>query len=194
MGKMNYDELRFAWTDLETTGLSPAGGSILEIACVITDRHFNVVDKFHCLVDPGEDVLADMNDYVTKMHTENGLLKEIRENRGGNALSVTEADRAFSAFLKNCNNGEPNNVLLAGNSLAGVDIPFMRYFLPKSDGEVHYRYLDVTSFRIAAGVWFGNDTEYKKENGHRAFDDIVECIDEFKFVAKSVFKQELEMT
>lgn len=182
---MDYNTLRFAWIDLESTGLETEGGGVLEIACIITDRFLNELGRFHSLVNPGEDVLKNMNDYVTNMHTENGLLETVRAL---DTPTTEEADENFAEFLKRFNSGEPKNVILAGNSVAGVDIPFKKVFLPLSDAEMHYRYLDVTSVRIAAGIWFGHDTDFEKSRGHRAFDDILECLEEFRYVGAQLFK------
>lgn len=183
---MDYETLRFAWIDLESTGLEVEGGGVLEIACIVTNRFFNELGRFHSLVNPGEKALQGMNDYVRNMHTENGLLEAVRAL---DTPTTAEADEKFAEFLRKYNGGEPKNIILAGNSVAGVDIPFKRAFLPLSDAEMHYRYLDVTSVRIAAGIWFGHDTDFEKSRGHRAFDDIKECLEEFKYVAHQLFKK-----
>lgn len=182
---MDFDALRLAWTDLETTGLTVDGGGILEVACVITNRNLEDLGRFRVVVNPGEAVLGGMNDFVTDMHTQNGLLEEVRASK----IDVEEADLLFAEFLKNYHNGFPKNVILAGNTLAGVDIPFLREFMPLSDSEMHYRYLDVTSLRIAGGIWNGKDPEYMKKSTHRAMDDIEECIEEFTELGYSLFKE-----
>jgi len=183
---MDYDAMRLAWTDLETTGLTTNGGGVLEVACIVTDRTMKEFGRFHAVINPGEAVLNNMNAFVTEMHTKNGLLQYVR------SIGVPEgvADSSFSEFLKRHHNGNPKNMFLAGNSLAGVDIPFMREFLPLSDSEMHYRYLDITSLRIAGGVWFGKDPEYMKVGSHRAMDDINECIEEFRALGHILFKED----
>lgn len=70
------------WCDLETTGLDPKKGSILEIALVATDDDLNVVgEPFTSVVQPlhlrGYEV-ADK--YVLDMHTKSGLWAEIYMN------------------------------------------------------------------------------------------------------------------
>jgi len=185
MTKMDYNTLRFAWTDLETTGTETKGGGILEIASIITDRHFNILESFETLVYPGEKVLSNINAFVTDMHTKNGLLKSVRSLGVPNQ---TEADEKFSEFLSRHNQGDRTNVLLAGNSVAAVDFPFLKEFAPKSKEQLHYRSLDVTSLRISAGIHFGDDTDFEKSGSHRALDDIRECIEEFRYVSAQVFK------
>lgn len=182
---MDYDKLRFAWSDLETTGTETKGGGVLEIACIVTDRHFNEFGRFETLVYPGKEAIANINDFVTKMHTDNGLLEAVKAK---GVPSTQEADDKYSAFLREHNGGNKLNLILAGNSVSGVDKPFTKEFLSKSDKEMHYRVLDVTSFRIAAGLWYGDDTDFKKKKTHRAFDDIEECIAEYEHVANEVFR------
>lgn len=70
------------WCDLETTGLDPRKGSILEIALVATDDDFNVIgEPFTSVVQPlhlrGYEVV---DQYVRDMHTKNGLWAEIYMN------------------------------------------------------------------------------------------------------------------
>lgn len=66
------------WLDLETTGLEPKTGSILEIAMVVTGDDLVAVDSFQSAVRPihmrGLEV---MDDYVRRMHRKSGLLSEI---------------------------------------------------------------------------------------------------------------------
>ena len=68
-----------AWLDLETTGLDPRTGSILEIAMIVTDDNLNQVGRpFVSLVKPlhlrGVEV---MDDFVKNMHTNSKLLEQL---------------------------------------------------------------------------------------------------------------------
>lgn len=186
MSKMDYNTLKFAWIDIETTGLEKEGGGILEIACIVTDRFFNEKGRFHTLVHPGEDAIRGItNPVVIEMHTSNGLLRDIQAL---DTPTTEEADIKFADFLASHNEGNPRNIILAGNSPARIDIPFLEKFAPLSTAQMHYRAFDVTSLRIAVGIHFGHDTDFEKKKTHRAFDDIVECIEEYRYVAAQVFK------
>lgn len=70
------------WCDLETTGLDPKKGSILEIALVATDDNFNQIgDPFTAVVRPLHLRGVEVSDnYVREMHTKSGLWSEIYMN------------------------------------------------------------------------------------------------------------------
>ena len=46
---MSFAPDRIAWIDVETSGLDPRSDLLLEVACVITDGQFQVLDTFHSL-------------------------------------------------------------------------------------------------------------------------------------------------
>lgn len=185
MAKMDYENLKIAWFDLETTGIKVEGGGILEVACILTDSKLKELDRFQEVTNPGKKALQDMVPYVKQMHTDNELLNEIQQPW---VLSNEEIDERFSLFLQKHNEGDPLNVILAGNTLGALDIPFMRKFMPLSYQQLHYRYLDITCLRIASGVTLGHDTDFMKSMGHRALEDVEECIEEFKHVTRTIFK------
>ena len=72
--------------------------------------------------------------------------------------------------------GEP--AILAGNSIHN-DRKFIERWWPGFDLRLHYRMLDVSSFKI----WMQgkNHMEYTKKDVHRAFDDIQASIAELQY-------------
>ncbi|MEC8485842.1 MAG: exonuclease domain-containing protein, partial [Actinomycetota bacterium] len=63
------------WMDLEMTGLDHMSDVIVEIATIITDDELNIIAEGPDLViHQPEEVLNKMNEVVTNMHTESGLL------------------------------------------------------------------------------------------------------------------------
>ena len=71
--------------------------------------------------------------------------------------------------------GEP--AILAGNSIHN-DRNFIKYWWPTLDLKLHYRMLDVTSFKIVMQGKRG--IEFEKKEVHRAFDDIQASIAELQ--------------
>ena len=69
-------------------------------------------------------------------------------------------------------------VILAGNSIH-ADRAFIAKHLPKLEAKLHYRRLDVSSFKIVYQNKFKK--LFKKSESHRALDDIKESIAELKF-------------
>ena len=71
-----------------------------------------------------------------------------------------------------------NPVIICGNSIA-QDRKFIDKYLPNFAERLHYRMLDVSSFKIVFREMLGR--EFKKANSHRALDDIRESIAELKY-------------
>lgn len=184
---MNSEHI-FAFFDIETTGLDEKNNSILEIACVLTDMRLNEIAIFETLVEPKQEHLDNMGEVVRDMHTKNGLLRCLK----GGASTIEEASKDFVDFLQRYNNGDSRKIIFAGNSIGSLDLPFLREHMPEVLKCVHYRTLDVTSVRIATISHFGEDIFFIKTNGkaggHRALADTRECIEEFRFMKKELFK------
>ena len=68
--------------------------------------------------------------------------------------------------------------ILAGNSI-GQDRLFLNKYMHRFADHLHYRMLDVSSWKIVFNHKYG--VKYGKTNSHRALDDIKESIEEMKF-------------
>jgi oligoribonuclease len=83
--------------DLEMTGLDPETDVIVEIATLVTDDELNIVAEGpELVIFQPDDVLARMNDFVTKMHTTSGLLELIKVS----TVSEAEAMQQTLDFIK----------------------------------------------------------------------------------------------
>ena len=133
---------RIVWVDLEMTGLDPARHVIVEVAALVTDAELNIIDEGVDLVVHATDAqLAEMDDVVTSMHSENGLLDEIKAS----PVSLAEAEDAVLALVeKHCDPAHP--APLAGNSIA-TDRTFIRAQMPRLDAALHYRMIDVSTVK-----------------------------------------------
>jgi len=169
---------RLVWMDLEMTGLDTARHTIVEIAVLITDSELELVDDgIDVIVHASPEQLAEMDDFVTKMHTKSGLLPAIQAS----TLSLEDAGKAVLAYLAEQLPG-PGTAPLCGNSI-GVDRRFLDRYLPEVDQYIHYRSVDVSSFKELCRRWY--PAVYKrrpdKAETHRALDDIRESIEELRF-------------
>lgn len=183
------NEETYAFTDIETTGTNLDKDCVLEVACIVTDGRFREKGRFQSLVSPKQSSLDQMGDYVRNMHTENGLLAELEGTRP--LMGMVEKD--FAKFLKRYKNPDAH-MYIAGNSVGSLDIPFLRKYAPRlwqhsaHKGPLHYRYFCVSSFGIGIKLATGVYPEITKPRGHRAMEDIEECIKEaksyFDFVAE----------
>lgn len=166
------------WIDLETTGLDPDQGRILEFAAVFTDLQLNQLAEVQGLVaQPVAEALPLMNDYVRKMHTENGLLDALANGPQmaychGLELAETKLllhrdmvrDRLVDPEVEV---DMPVNFIIAGNTI-GFDKAFIKAQMPSLFKELHYRQLDVSSYKVGFPEIFGSATS----EAHRAMDDI----------------------
>ncbi len=165
------------WIDLEMTGLDTANHTIVEIAVLITDTNLDVVDDgIDLVVHASPDELAKMDDFVRTMHTKSGLLPKIE----GSTLSLADAGAQVLEYLKA--RVPERSAPLCGNSI-GVDRRFLDRYLPEVDQYLHYRSVDVSSFKELCRRWHPSISKGApgKKSTHRALDDIRESIEEMRY-------------
>ena len=172
------------WMDLEMTGLEPARHVIVEIATIITDDELEIIAEGPDLVLQANDSqLAEMDDFVTDMHTRSGLLDEIRKS----SITMNEASELTLNFIKE-HIQKPRSVPLCGNSI-GTDRRFLDVYMPDIENFLHYRSIDVSTAKELARRW--NPKVFqgvpKKETSHRALDDIRESIAELHHYRQHFF-------
>ncbi|MDK8242705.1 oligoribonuclease [Corynebacterium sp. HMSC08F01] len=175
---------RIVWVDLEMTGLDPSRHVIVEVAALVTDAELNIIDDGVDLVVHATDAeLAEMDDFVTEMHSSNGLLDDIKAS----TTSIRDAeDAVLELVAKHCDPAHP--APLAGNSIA-TDRAFIRAQMPRLDDALHYRMIDVSTVKELSRRWFPKAYYNQPEKGmaHRALADIVESIRELDYYRRAVF-------
>lgn len=176
---------RLVWIDLEMTGLDPKRHVIVEVAAIITDGNLSVIGEgIDLVVHATEAELAEMDDFVTNMHANSGLDKEIRES----TTTLREAEDAVLALIaEHCDPEHP--APLAGNSIA-TDHTFIRAYMPRLDEALHYRMIDVSTIKELSRRWFPRAYYNQPDKGmaHRALQDIIESIRELDYYRRSVFR------
>lgn len=176
-------ESRLIWIDCEMTGLDLFGGDeLVEISVVPTDFDLNVLDEgIDYVIRPSERAVAHMNDFVRAMHTRSGLIDEWEQG-----LSVAEAERRVTEYVLRFT---PDGVrpLLAGNTI-GSDKKFLDHYMPGLMSHLHYRSIDVSTFKELARRWYPAVYRNRpaKNGGHRALADIIESLDELRYYRKAV--------
>jgi oligoribonuclease len=171
------------WIDCEMTGLSLEKDVLVEIAVLVTDSDLNLIGEGIDLVigaTPGQ--LAAMNDFVTQMHIDSGLITEIP-----NGISVEAAEDAILAYLETTGT-IPGKSPLAGNSVS-VDRNFIARDMPRLTEYLHYRTVDVSSIKELARRWFPKIyfAAPAKTGNHRALGDIQDSIEELKYYRSAIF-------
>lgn len=168
---------KILWIDMEMTGLNDATDTILEVAATVTDLDFNPKEEFHRVVFQPQEILERMDDWCKKTHKESGLTDQIPK---GHPMEKVEDD--LLAFIGR-HYQKNQKVVIAGNTV-GNDKRFIERLMPKLGKKLHYRIIDVSSFKEIFRHKYGVDFEKKKV--HRAVDDVKESIEELKAYLKYV--------
>ena len=169
------------WMDLEMTGLDPTTDVIIEIATIVTDDELQVVEEGPVFAIRQPDaVLAGMDDWNQRTHSESGLLKRIREEGVANA----EAEAATLEFLRR--HVAENSSPLCGNTI-WQDRRFLVNYMPTLEAHLHYRNIDVSTIKELVRRWHPKVLDgFSKKGAHTALADIRESIEELRYY-RSVF-------
>jgi oligoribonuclease len=175
----------FVWLDLEMTGLEVSRHVVVEIAVLVTDSALAALDDgIDVVVHQPEAAMAEMDDFVRKMHTRSGLLPAIA------ASDVTLADAQARALeYVRSHIPTPRTAPLCGNSI-GVDRRFMHQQLPELDEYLHYRSVDVSSLKELCRRWYPDVYKQRpgKKEAHRALDDVLESIAELRYYRDAMLR------
>jgi len=165
---------RLLWVDLEMTGLDPKNDVLLEIAAEITDFDFKTLGSYEARIRQKRDV-------VVERMQKNIWWRDFPENRDefvrrlGEGKELLQIEQEMVALVQKHFGDEP--AVLAGNSIYN-DRNFLRVWMPQLDLKLHYRMLDVSSFKILMQGKHGE--VFEKDSTHRAFDDIQASIAELQ--------------
>ncbi len=204
------EDFSFVITDFETTGFKPKDGHIiLELAalhidmktCEVRDKLRVVVGQLWAEAALKRPVENMMDDYVTKMHTESGLMEEWQaacmveldpdafykavhfSSEGGistvDSIAPHQAalDRGFSQWLSSFR--KPKGVVLVGNSVH-FDRSFMEEHLPSSTKLLHYRMIDTSAMRMCFREWC-EEPPAEVKMAHRAMKDCEASLDTLRW-------------
>jgi len=171
---MANEQPNLIWIDCEMTGLDLERDVLVEIAVLVTDSELNVIGEgIDLVIAATPEQLAGMNEFVTQMHTNSGLITEIP-----NGISVSAAEDAIIKYLESASTVAGKSPL-AGNSVS-VDRSFIARDMPRLNDYLHYRTIDVSSVKELARRW--NAKVYfnspAKTGNHRALGDIQDSIAE----------------
>lgn len=173
----------FVWLDLEMTGLNPDVDRILEIATVVTDTELNIVAEGPSLaIHQAETILATMDAWVTKTHTESGLVERVRKS----TITEEEAQAQTLEFLHKYLKAKESP--MCGNTIC-QDRRFLYRWMPRLEQFFHYRNLDVSSLKILAQHWApAVPAGLKKDSRHLALQDVYDSIAELQHYKKEFIK------
>lgn len=159
------------------TGLDPLKDRILEAAVIVTDKQLETVFEWETAVFQTPEILEGMNDWCQHHHAASGLIDRVPDG-----ITEETLDTQLCAIVKK-HFKKKNPVVICGNSIS-QDRKFIDAHLPQFASRLHYRMLDVSSFKIVFREMLGR--EFKKNNSHRALDDIKESIAELKYYMSAI--------
>jgi oligoribonuclease len=174
----DHGDDRLVWLDLEMTGLDLSRHVIVEIAALVTDGQLEPLDDgIDVIVHQPPGALAEMDDFVRKMHTKSALIGAIESS----TVSLADAGTQTLDYIRR-HVPDAGVAPMCGNSI-GVDRRFLDQYLPELDQYLHYRSIDVSSFKELCRRWY--PVVYKKRPNknetHRALADVHESIAELRY-------------
>ncbi|CAN4098644.1 unnamed protein product [Withania somnifera] len=177
-------KLPLVWIDLEMTGLDIEVERILEIACIITDGNLTKsIEGPDLVIHQTKECLDNMGEWCQSHHGASGLTQKVLKS----TTTEEEAEKQVVEFVKR--NIGTSTPMLAGNSIY-TDLLFLKKFMPNLASLFSHVLVDVSSVRALCFRWYPRDNRKapKKQNKHRAMDDIKESIAELKYYKEHIFK------
>lgn len=166
---------KLLWVDLEMTGLDFEKDVILEVAAEVTDLNFKTLDGY-------ESRIKQPKDLVLNRMQANIWWRDYPDNRDDfikhldTSKSQSQVEQDLIKLVEKHFGDEP--AILAGNSIHN-DRNFIKFWMPGLDIKLHYRMLDVSSWKIVMQAKYG--MQFEKKEVHRAFDDINASIAELQY-------------
>ena len=144
--------------DCETTGISPhapENAGLLEIGMIAYDADLTELDAFSSLVrSPAATAhrAAGVGDFITDLHTDNGLFADL--DAAEEPLELGDVEASALDFMETYSGwGTPP---MLGSSIT-LDRVFLAAEMPRLLSKFHYRSVDATSLAQAAAITAGID-------------------------------------
>ena len=197
---------RFYVIDVETTGLDEKNGSILEIACVVTNVDFEVIAEKSWLIwddEVNESLLAlrriaaddpegkTGESFVLNMHQSSGLFDELRAIQESGDTSHSRMIVGVQVFEWLKEQGLESTDPMTGSSVQ-FDRRWLARHMPGVEGLFHYRNEDISTLkglaRRFAPVMLASQPSHVSK--HRALDDAHASIAELKWYRDNFLRAE----
>jgi oligoribonuclease len=166
---------KLLWVDLEMTGLDSAQDVILEVAAEITDFNMVTLASYEARIKQPKKVVLDRMQknvwWADYPANRDEFVQKLDEGK-----SSEQVEQELITLVQEHFGDEP--AVLAGNSIYN-DRGFIKQWWPAFDLKLHYRMLDVSSWKVFMQGHYG--VEYEKKEVHRAFDDIQASIAELQY-------------
>lgn len=187
------DKRLIVWLDLEMTGLTinttepgKRDDEIVEIGVIVTDGNLVPLDSgMQLVIKPTDAAMANMGDFVRKMHEKSGLLPLIK---GG--VSVSEAEKQVLSYIQK--HVPVRQTAQMGGNTIHMDRRFLAKYMPTIEDWVHYRNVDTSTIKEVLYRWFPYvvDAAPEKIGNHRALADAIESVREMAFYRELLFSMD----
>ena len=128
--------------------------------------------------------MSRMEDWPAKQHQTSGLLERVEKSQ----VTIDEAEKQTLEFISKW--ADKNSATLCGNSI-WVDRRFLHKEMPTLDKYLHYRMIDVSSFKEVVERWYPETLRPPtKKKSHLAMDDIKESVEELRWYRENIFRQQ----
>lgn len=161
---------KFLFVDLETTGLQPIGGAILEIAVIVTDNKLNELETYATSIHHDKFVLEGMSDWAHTTHSASGLLDDVRASK----VNTKQVEDTVLDILARHWTGIEKPII-SGSSVH-FDKNWISVHMPNLSKRLHYRIIDASSFMEALRIFWDVEPERRAIVAHRALPDIKDSI------------------
>ncbi len=166
---------KLLWIDLEYTDFDYPNSLMLEASVEVTDFDFKTLANYEVRIKNDPKTLVERMALNTFWQDYPANREDfVRNNDQGK--SIKQGEDELLALIDKEFGSEP--VILAGNSI-GSDRAVIKVHWPRVDLRLHYRMLDVSSFKVLMQAKYG--VVFEKKNLHRAFDDIQASIAELDY-------------
>lgn len=180
----------FIGIDIETTGLDPEAGHILEVGVVLFDHELKEQGSAELLcVDPdGVRLCAerDLDPFILEMHSKSGLLDEINEVEWG-AQEAAESYRWLCGVVASWHEMLGGKQPMLGSSVH-FDRAWLKVHMPELEALFSHRNIDASSLREYAKVvdpdkYADLEATFTQQVTHRAVDDVMASAELVKVLA-----------
>ncbi len=180
---LKKSDQNLVWLDCEMTGLDPEKERLIEIAVIVTGPDLTPRIEGPVLAIYQTDALLDQMDAWNKgTHGRSGLIDKVKASE----VSEADAEKQLLAFLAQY---VPKGTSpLCGNTIS-QDRRFLVKYMPRLEAFLHYRNVDVSTFKELAKRWRPEVyAAFKKRQSHTALADVHESIDELEHYREHFLK------
>lgn len=170
------------WIDVETTGLDPTIGSLLEIGMILTSMQGDIIDAYECVIRHDPDIITTAIDNgqttAVAMHFRNQLLQEslLPDSRAiTTAAAANTINRKLDEWLS-------QGTLHPAGTNVDFDLDWLTRKLPYSTHlqDLSHRKLDLTTLRLTQLAQHHNPYHHSRDTIHRVHDCLTRDLAEYR--------------